>query len=91
MAVDKARFADPEFDDFESHWMSPAAERYRYPLLFSMLAGLAAVGLIFWRSHTMIASSKSEAGRKRQVRQSKQRAARRRRKAPRSVGGEAAA
>jgi hypothetical protein len=81
MDFEKARAADVEFDDLESHWMTTPAERYRYGLLFSMLAGLAAVGLIFWRSRKTLTrnggSGKSESGRKRKVRQSKQARARR--------------
>lgn len=50
MDYNKARTADDQTDDLESFWMSTPAERYRYGLLFSMLAGLAAVAFMFWRS-----------------------------------------
>ena len=85
MAYNKARAADDQSDDLESFWMTTPAERYRYGLLFSMLAGLAAVGFMFWRSRktlpSMTRSDKSDSGQRRKARQSKQRTAKRARRA----------
>ena len=85
MGYNKARTADDQSDDLESFWMTTPAEQYRYGLLFSMLAGLAAVTFMFWRSRKtlpsmMTGSGKSESGQRRKARQSKQRTAKRARR-----------
>ena len=85
MNYNKTRTADDQSDYLESFWTTTPAERYRYGLLFSMLAGLAAVGFMFWRSRKTLPirteSSKSESGQRRMARQSKQRTAKRARRA----------
>ena len=86
MASDRARVTDLDLKDSET-WVSSPAERYKYALLFALLSGLGAVGLMFWRSRTaaakMIPKGKSESGRRRMMRQTKQRSAAKRKSSQR--------